>query len=647
MEIERIRTVLLVDDDEVDRESVRRMLGAEFTVLEAATADEAVRYSLEIRPDCALLDHRLPDRDGLDLVEQLSTRGIATILLTGQGSEKLAVEAMRSGAVDYLVKERLDAGEIRRAVDHAIEVGALRRRVRDQQASLEAHEELLSQVLAALPVGVCVLDAGGTVRYLNEGAREILGPQAVDGRPVREVLDPSGLYVRGTDEPYPLSKLPLFQALAGRRSTVDDLEVDAGRSTRTLVQMSGTPIADEDGEVLQAVATLQDITHQHRLQTQIRQAQRMESVGQLAGGLAHDFNNMLTIILSCSSLALEGVPKGHGLRPDLEQIVQTTKRAERLTKQLLAFSRRQRVIPEVLDINQVFTEIETLIRRAVGETIDVQIRLQHEVWPIRMDPGALEQVVVNLAVNAKDAMPTGGTLRISTDGITADQDYGAARRVAVQAGEYVRVVVEDDGTGIDPRDIERIFEPFFTTKGAASGTGLGLATCYGLVKQAGGFIWVESELGVGTRFEILLPRVNERVRVQEKRRAKARLLGRETILVAEDDLKVRGLTERILRRFGYRVLTAADGQEALSMADGFAEDIDLLLTDVLMPKMNGRELAERFRERRPNTRILYMSGWAANILSRHGVTDVLHFVEKPFTPEALGEKVRNALDNVG
>lgn len=646
MDPDLIRTVLLVDADDAGRETVRRAIGSAFTVLEAASAEQAIRFSLEIRADCALVAHQLPDGSGLDLVRRLSEQDIGTILITNSGSERLAVEAMRTGAVDYFDTRKVGKDEVQRAVAHAVQVSSERRLVRHERSSLEGHQRLLTKVVEALPVGLCVVDARGTVRYLNEGARAVLGAEHGEGQSIREVLDPARLYVRGGDEPYSLAKLPLFQALAGKSSTVDDLEVDVGRPQRIIVQMSGTPIFDSDGEVRQAVATIQDVTQKVRLQSQIRQAQRMESVGQLAGGLAHDFNNLLTIIYSCGSLALEGLERQSPLRADLEQIVQTTKRAEKLTRQLLAFSRKQRVSPEVLDVNRVVSEIDSMIRKAVGEHIDVQLRLQHDVWPARMDPGALEQVVVNLAVNAKDAMPNGGQLRIETDGLATDEAYAAARRAVVPEGDYVRICVSDTGTGIKPRDLERIFEPFFTTKGATTGTGLGLATCYGLVKQAGGFIWVDSELDVGTRFEILLPRVNERVRTQERHKRRARLLGRETILVAEDDLKVRGLTERILRRLGYRVLTAADGDEALTMAEGFGENIDLLLTDVLMPKMNGKELAERFRECRPNARILYMSGWAANILSRHGLTDVVHIVEKPFTPDMLGEKVRDVLDNV-
>lgn len=639
-----IGTVLLVDADVGHRTWVRDILESQYTVLEATGAVEAGRFVKSIRPDCVILDQDLPDGVGLELVARLSQSGVATIMLTGEADAEQAVAAMKRGAMDYAVRERLQPDELRRLVAHSIERARLKRQVQDQQTSLMVHEKLFAQVLAALPVGVCVLDATGRVRYLNDQARSILGQQIEDGRPLREVLRPADLFLLGTNEPYPLGRLPLFQALTGHSSTVSDLEVNTGGVERRLVQMSASPLHDELGEVRYAVATLQDITEQYQLANQMRQAQRMESVGQLAGGVAHDFNNLLTIIYTCGSLALEGIEAGEDVRSDLKEIVETTARADRLTRQLLAFSRRQVVVPEVVDPNKAISGLESMLRQAVGETVDLQFALQHEVWPCKIDPGALDQVLLNLSVNARDAMPKGGRLVVATDVLAVDAEYGARRRVVVPPGDYTRISVSDTGTGIAAVDLQRIFEPFFTTKGAGHGTGLGLATCYGLIKQAGGYIWVDTEVNVGTRFEVVLPRVVGPVRTDSEAPSQKAAAGHETILLAEDDRPVRRLTERILRRLGYRVLSASNGAEALDVAQGFEEPIDLLLTDVLMPKMNGRELADRFRLQRPNARILYMSGWTDKVLWHHGVTDNVDLLSKPFTPGLLGERVRAALD---
>jgi len=644
LEIEAIRSVLLVDADADHRAWLRGLLETGYTVLEASTPDEARHYPDAVQLDCVILDPLAFEDEGLDLVSQLSSEGCPVLAISEAPSAASAVEVMKRGAADYLMKADAEPEVVRAAVQRCVRDAAARRHAANDRASAHDHSKLFSDVLGAMPVGVCVLNASGTVRYLNDVARLILGQHIEDGRPLREVLRPADLFTEGTDQPYPLGRLPLFRALTGEISSVSDLEVDTGGLERRLVKMSASPLFDANEDVLFAVATFEDITQQSRLASQMRQAQRMESVGQLAGGVAHDFNNLLTIIYTCGSLALEGVEEGTDIRSDLREIVQTTARADRLTRQLLAFSRRQVVTPEVLDPNKVVTNLESMLRQAVGETVEMQLELLHGAWACKMDCGALEQVLLNLAVNARDAMPNGGTLSLLTDNLQVDAQYGARRRVVVPLGDYVRITVADTGSGISPNDLNRIFEPFFTTKGAGKGTGLGLATCYGLIKQAGGFIWVDSAPGVGTRFEVVLPRVRATPKGAVAAEISGQTAGSETILVAEDDRPVRRLTERILRRLGYRVLSAANGAEALHVAQDYGEGIDLLITDVLMPKMNGRELADRFLVQRPNTRVLYMSGWPDKVLWHHGVTESVDLLPKPFTPNLLGQRVRAALD---
>lgn len=644
MQDDILLSILLVGADEDQGQALENILESHYEVLATGSSDQARRYIAGVRPDCVIIDH-CTILDSLDLVGDLSFSGITSIVVTDPGDATTAVEAIKRGAMDCLVRDALRPTDLLRIISNAIERGQLRRKVDEQAASIEAHEKLLSEVLESLPVGVCVLDALGTVEYLNDGARQILGQNIEMGRTFKEYLSPEDLFVCDSDDPYPIRELPILTALSGTQ-TAAELEVDVDKPRRARVHMSASPILAKDGEVRHAVATLQDVTEQHRVEIQMRQAQRMESVGQLAGGIAHDFNNLLTIIYSCSSLALEGLEETHPLFSDLQQIVSTTRRADRLTSQLLAFSRRQIVRPEVLDTNQVLNNLEPMLRQAIGETIDLQLELEHDVWACKMDSGALEQVILNLAVNARDAMAGGGTLTIRTDGFSADANYGPRRRVEVPVGDYTRIRVKDSGSGIGTVDLDRIFEPFFTTKPVGEGTGLGLATCYGLIKQAGGFIWVQTEMEVGTSFEVVLPRVKARVRTTEVAVLHRPTAGHETILVAEDNRLVRHLTERILRRLGYRVLSAANGEEALVVANGYSKDIDLLLTDVLMPKMNGRELADQFKAQRPTSRVLYMSGWPDNVLELHGVSVAVDLVPKPFTPGDLGEMVRAVLDRV-
>ncbi|MCA9554656.1 MAG: response regulator, partial [Myxococcales bacterium] len=602
--------------------------------------EASLRLAETHRPAVAVVTDRLDGADPLTLVARLSGLGIPVVYMHS-GDDEAGEHAVAQGAVEHVPVERWGSASFHRLVARVVERTVLERRLRDQQAGLASHEQLLADVVSALPEGVCVLAADGRIRYLNQEAQALLGERAMEGRHILDALRPGRLFVRGTNGAYRVETLPLLKALRGVASTADDLEVELSPGNRRVIRMSANPLFGPEGHLIHALGTLQDVTEQRRLATQMETAQRMESVGQLAGGIAHDFNNMLTIIQTCSALATESLNPGHPAHKDLQQVMETSQRAGRLTRQLLAFSRRQVIKPVVLQVNEVISDLQHIIRRAAGERIAVGLELEHGLPPVRIDPGALEQVIVNLAVNAKDAMPQGGSLRIHTDSLQVEADYPQRAQVEVPIGPYARISVSDTGTGMSPEVLERIFEPFFTTKPKGKGTGLGLATCYGLIKQADGFIWAHSEEGVGTTFEVLLPRAAGSVSSIERRAESSVLGGRETILVAEDERPIRALAERILRKYGYTVLLARDGEDALTVAADHGQPIDLLLTDVVMPNMGGMELADRFRVLHPSTRILFMSGYPA---TDHGLPEGLDMLNKPFTPNDLGERIRLLLD---
>ena len=378
---------------------------------------------------------------------------------------------------------------------------------------------------------------------------------------------------------------------------------------------------------------------------QLRQSQKLEAVGQLAGGIAHDFNNLLTVINGYSDLSMKKLEAADPMRLNLQEIKKAGDRAATLTRQLLAFSRKQVLQPKVLDLNLIITELEKMLRRLIGEDIDLRTAFDPQLGSIKADPGQIGQVLMNLAVNARDAMPNGGKLTIETRNVRLSEEY-ASHHVGVVAGSYVLLAVSDNGCGMDEQTCKHIFEPFFTTKETGKGTGLGLSTVYGIVKQSGGNVWAYSEVGQGTTFKVYLPRVNEGAdEYRPGPEIEFDLKGSETILLAEDEEMVRKLAREILVTYGYKVLEAASGGTALLLCEEHNAAIDLLLTDVVMPEMSGRKLADRLADLRPEMKVLYMSGYADNAIVHQGVLEEgTNFIQKPFSPDALAGKVRKVLD---
>ncbi|HEY7065393.1 MAG TPA: response regulator [Chloroflexota bacterium] len=381
-------------------------------------------------------------------------------------------------------------------------------------------------------------------------------------------------------------------------------------------------------------------------QEQLRHAQRLEALGQLAGGVAHDFNNLLTVITGFSELVLQRLGATDPPRSYLEEITKAGERASALTRQLLAFSRRQVLEPEILDLNGVVVDTEQMLCRVIGEPVELRTTLEPALWPIKADRGQLDQVLLNLAVNARDAMPRGGCLTIETANVELDAPFAQAHP-PLQAGPYLQLTVSDTGSGMTPEVQAHIFEPFFTTKPAGKGTGLGLATVYGIVKQSDGYIWVYSEPDHGTTFKLYFPRAANGAPAQATPAANARQApgGSETILVVEDDAQIRGLIRGVLDAAGYTVLEARRGEEAERLAAQHPAPIHLLFTDVVLPGMHGRELAQRLAARHPAPKVLFMSGYTDQVVVEQGMIEArAPFLQKPFTPEALRRKLRDVLD---
>ncbi|HTR78559.1 MAG TPA: ATP-binding protein, partial [Gemmatimonadaceae bacterium] len=401
------------------------------------------------------------------------------------------------------------------------------------------------------------------------------------------------------------------------------------------------------------VGTAQDITERkraekelHDTEARLRQAQKMEAVGQLAGGLAHDFNNLLTVILSYSAMLLAAHTESDETTGSLREIKGAAERAAALTRQLLAFTRQQLLQPRLLDLNETVTNVDRMLRRLITENIEVRTVLSTALGFVKADPGQIEQVLINLAVNARDAMRDGGTLTIETNNVELDGSYVHQGAVA-KAGPYVMLAVTDTGTGIPPDIRERIFEPFFTTKAQGHGTGLGLSTVHGIVEQSGGHVWVYSEMGIGTTFKVYLPRVaHEDADAQRPAAAPATKRGTETVLLVEDDAAVRSVASRVLSRAGYTVIEAANGAEAIRLCDDPSRVLDLIVSDMVMPGISGPDLARELRARRPKAGILLMSGYTRDSVVRDGLLrNESFFIEKPFTPDALLRTVREILDH--
>jgi PAS domain S-box-containing protein len=511
--------------------------------------------------------------------------------------------------------------------------------LRAAQQGLQRSESNFRSLVTNSPYGIFRCDSAGTILDANPAFVRMLGYDSA-----------AALVNRNLGELH--RNLPEWSALSEYFSALRDFtglvaEFVRQDESTAVVRLSGRAIRDGDNHITNYELFAEDVSERRALEQQLRQSQKMEAVGRLAGGIAHDFNNLLMVISGYGEFLLEKISGNPVLHGPAQEIANAAERATSLTRQLLAFSRKQMLTPKILDLNAVVTENAKMLTRMIGEDIDLVVVPGTELGAVKADPGQVEQVIMNLAVNARDAMPQGGKLTIETANSTLDEMF-ARSHAGVRPGEYIKLAISDTGAGMDPETQSHIFEPFFTTKGP-KGTGLGLSTVYGIVKQSGGYIWVQSEMGKGATFEVYLPRVTETGEIASA--APSILPSQppqrtETILLVEDESNLRRLACQYLETQGYQVLEAADGAAAVQICAAHQGDIDMLLTDVIMPGMNGRELARRILSLRPSIKVLYMSGYTENTISHNGMLDPgVNLLQKPFNLQSLKERVREVLDS--
>jgi PAS domain S-box-containing protein len=615
--------ILVVDDDRQMLRTIADILRLSgYSPEGALTAAQGLELAERVHPAIALVDLRLPDMDGIELVGRLHALSELTqvVILTGNASVESAVRALREQSYDYLIKpvqpERL-LDSVGRAGD--------RWQRRNAEVAMRDSEERLRRIFEHVSDALLITDETRKIIDANAAACELTGLRIEQLRSssLNEVLPEAGAASPNDEPAWRLSVRHGERRLRSRDGEVRIVDV---RETAFAPGLH--------------VHSVRDLTSQRQLEEELHQSQKMDAIGRLAGGVAHDFNNLLTAITCYSDVLLTTLDETDERREDVREILKAAKRAAALTGQLLAFSRKQILQPTLLDLNAVVTDIEKMLRRVIGEDVRLDTALEPGLWPVRADKGQIDQVLVNLVVNARDAMPNGGALRIITRNVALETSRPHAHGV-VDAGEYVALEVSDAGTGIDPAVLPHLFEPFFTTKGPGKGTGLGLSTVYGVLRQSDGHIEVRSVLGEGTSFILYFPRETAAAPpLPETKVARAPENGTATILLAEDDASVRELVRMMLSKKGYHVLCASDGEQATEMAAKHGGAIDLLLTDVVLPGLNGREVAERMRAARPELRVLYMSGYTDDAILRRGVlAQRSSLIQKPFSAAELTSRV--------
>jgi two-component system, cell cycle sensor histidine kinase and response regulator CckA len=596
--------ILLVEDDVENaglaRQRLSEMSDYSFEVLQVTRLSEAIATLEQNNIDAAILGLDLPDSSGIDTLRRLRDLrpDVAVIVIVGDSNGELCSAALREGALDFLAKSELGSPRVTRTIVHAME----RIRAQKRQSQMEA-------LLSVNPEAVVVIDTDGVVQLTNAAALDLFGKERT------ELVDkPFGL-------PFTVGVVSELQFLR------------CGDAHTAVMRV----VACEWDEKPAFLASIRDTTEEKRLAEQLRKAQKMEAIGLLAGGIAHDFNNLLVVMVIYAEILRDDFDPKDPHCADAQEILDAVERAQALTEQLLAFARHQPIVPRIVDMNDVVSGVHNLLRRTLPANIDIQAVSQQGLWPVTVDPRRAEQILMNLAVNARDAMPEGGKFTIAVENIVL-----AEPTVQLPAGDYVSISVTDSGCGVPPEALSRIFDPFYTTKEIGKGTGLGLATCSGIVRQSAGDITVKSEVGAGTTFTIMLPRAKETVVValDPHSRSPARLKGIETIIVVEDEPAVLRSTARILRDAGYTVVEAVNGVAARE-AIARQPNIDLVLTDVMMPKMGGRELAAQLAKDCPHLKILFMTGYSNDSAINESADRQVLF--KPFRSLELLTKVREIL----
>jgi PAS domain S-box-containing protein len=622
--------ILVLDDDRNMCDTIGDVLEHEGHVVQIATrASAGLGIAAGSPIEVAIVDINLPDMSGLEVLHRLrQVRPTSEVIfITGHATLATAIGAINGLAFAYIVKP-FEMSHLLVTVEQAL------RKQRLSQALL-ASEERYRLVTENIADAVFLLELDGRIVLANSRAEAVTGHSKAElvGRSICSLLPEAGAR----------EAQARLSDLGAGVSPFFEVEVARDNGACVLLEVHMTNVL-KDGMPVARLVVARDITERRSLEDQLRQAQKMEGIGRLAAGVAHDFNNLLTAIGGRCYLVLKELTSENPLRRDIEIIQGAAERAAKLTHQLLAFSRKQILEPRVLDLNAIVTGIEPLLRRMIREDIEVATALDPAAGRVKADAGQIEQVLLNLAVNASDAMANGGRLTMATGNVTLDETY-TRTHPEVEPGPYVLLSVSDSGHGMTAEVQARIFEPFFTTKEVGKGTGLGLATVYGIATQSGGQITVYSELGHGTVFKLYLPRVNAEPGIAEQERpAEISRRGSETVLLVEDDEALRTLAREILSIQGYTVLEATSPSEALRLAAAHPTPIHILLTDVVMPQMNGRQVADHLLAARPGLKVLFMSGYTDAAIVQHGVLEPgTHFLQKPFTPDGLSRKLREVL----
>jgi len=635
--------VLLVGNKEEDffliREILERSRDALSANLDHAPSLEQAQQMLTQKPyDLLLFEHNTGDAEAVRLVADFLHAGVSIpfILLTEDADESTVAQIIESGVWNCVAKSRLDGATLVRTIRSTMALHTLQQ---DQHTAEESLRKL-SRAVEQSPDMVLITDRHGIIEYANPAFEALTGYRS------DEVYGKTPSMLKSGEQPSEFYQ-DLWQTILSGSVYRGILVNRKKNGERYYVEESISPVRDAEGRITHFISNGRDLTERMHLEAELRQSQKMDAVGQLAGGVAHDFNNLLTIITSYAELALDSVPEGSGIEGKLHEILLAARRAAELTGQLLAFSRKQPQALRVVEMNGVIGRIAKTLPRLIGEDIEFTFTPGQSLGRVRVDPLQIEQILMNLAANSRDAMPEGGSFRVETSDVLLDENYIHCKNAMIPIGRYVRITVSDNGSGIPAEHLPHIFEPFYTTKPLGEGTGLGLATVYGIVKQNNGFIWAYSESNMGTVFKIYFPCVAASGRPLQHEAAPPQNAssGSETILLVEDEPAVRDATAEFLKRQGYRVLQATDGVEALALAKQYPDPIHLTVTDVVMPNMSGGQMATEIHALRPSTKLLFVSGYAGKTVLDHKVFDLdTNFLQKPYTLKQLSAKIRAALD---
>ncbi len=642
-------SLLYVEDDLFIRNMLVNILSK--NVREIHTAENGLEGFMmyeKLRPDIVLTDIRMPIMDGLEMAAKIKAlkKDAPIIVTTAYGDTENLLRAIDIGIDSYVLKP-IDKNKLLRSFKRYADEIELTKRLQEQENATVTIQALLRAAIEQSPSGILVFDAPtGNIRIANAAALSIRGETNAKLTNISMIEQPEKWnFFHADGRRYKYYELPQSLAIMNG-STVKDVEMIIKRDSGEIrwVIASAAPVMDSKNNIVASILILQDITERRSLADQLHQAQKMEAVGQLTGGIAHDFNNILTAIIGYGSLTKNNLSPDDQNRLYLDQILNAAEKASVLTKSLLAFSRKQILSPKQVNLNDIILGTERLLSRLIGEDIQLRMDLHNEDIMVFVDPGQIEQVIMNLATNARDAMPEGGTLTVATslspikergfEGVKPDKIYALLR-------------ITDTGVGMDEMTLNRIFEPFFTTKEKGKGTGLGLAMVYGIIKQHNGYIFVSSYRTKGTDFRIYIPLVSKTfTEAKDNERDENDIpYGTETVLLAEDSEDVRAITKEILLNHGYKVIEAIDGEEAIIKFKANKEDIDLLLFDVIMPKKNGKDAYEQIRKLKPDIKAIFTSGYATEILSKRNMLEEgINFLPKPVSPNILLRKIREVLD---